>query len=564
MQRDPSALTGSEFDVAIIGGGICGAAAAWDAAQRGLSVALLERGDFGQATSANSLKVVHGGIRYLQHLDLPRVRESSRERSALLRIAPHLVHPMPVMVPTFGHGVQGGEALATAFLLLNTLTWDRNRGIGEPERRIPPARLLSRAEALRRCPEIDTPGFTGAGLFWDGQLYNPPRLVWEFVRTAGHAGAAAVNYCEVHELVRRGDRIVGVTAVDRLGGARFEVRARVVINAAGPFAEQLYVRSGLRPAREIPLSRDMALVVARRPTGDHAVAVQTRFRDPDAWLSRGRRHLFLTPWRDVVLIGVNSAIHRGDPHCLGVTQDEVEAFLDEINLAAPWLGLTVDDVALVYAGLLPIGASDLVGTEVSFGKRSHVVDNALADRVEGLVTAVANRFTTARGVAERAVDLAGRKLGRALAASRTATTPLFGTPLDGLPELVREATERCRGRLEPGVAERLARNHGTGWRDVFRLLQDVPSHGKTIGPSRTLGAEVLHAVREEMAQTLPDCVFRRTDIATSGNPGEEALRTCATLMAAELGWDATRQERELEETRAHFPHQRATGGFARS
>src|SRR6266508_4849390 len=141
MQRDPSALVGSEFDVAIIGGGICGAAAAWDAAQRGLSVALLERDDFGQATSANSLKVVHGGIRYLQHLDLARVRESSRERSALLRIAPHLVHPMPVLVPTFGHGLRGAEALGAAFALLNGLTADRNRGVTDPDRQIPRARL---------------------------------------------------------------------------------------------------------------------------------------------------------------------------------------------------------------------------------------------------------------------------------------------------------------------------------------------------------------------------------------------------------------------------------------
>jgi len=224
----------------------------------------------------------------------------------------------------------------------------------------------------------------------------------------------------------------------------------------------------------------------------------------------------------------------------------------------------VDDVAMVYAGLLPIGASDLVGTEVSFGKRSHVIDNALTDRVEGLITAVANRFTTARGVAERAVDLAGRKLGRALAASRTATTPLFGAPLDGLPALIREVTASSHGRFEPEVAEQLARNHGTAWRDVFRLLQDAPSHGETIGPSRTLGAEVLHAVREEMAQTLADCVFRRTDIGTSGHPGEAALRTCAHFMAAELGWDATRQERELETARAHFPHQCVTGSFERS
>ena len=553
MQRELSALAGLEFDVAVVGGGICGAAAAWDAAQRGLSVALLERGDFGEATSANSLKVVHGGIRYLQHLDLARVRESSRERSALLRIAPHLVSPMPVLVPTYGHGRQGPEALAAAFLLLNALTWDRNRGIDGRGRRIPQARLLSRAEALERCPEVDRPALTGAGLFWDGQLRNPPRLVWEFVRTAMRAGAAVVNYCEVREVVRRGNRVVGVTALDRLSDSQFDVRARVVINAAGPFAERLCIRSGIQPHCRIPLSRDLALVLARRPGREEALAVQTTYRDPDALLSRGPRHLFLVPWRDVTLVGVQSTIYRGDPDCLTVTPEEVELFLDEVNLAAPWLSLKASDVAMIYAGLLPIGASDLVGTNVSFGKRASVVDNALTDRIDGLVTAVANRFTTARRVAERAVDLAARKLGRSVPPSRTATTPLHGAPSDSPAELARDVARQAQGRLDREVAEQLAQNHGSAWPQVLRLVRDEASLGETVGHSHTLRAEVVHAVREEMAQALGDCIFRRTDIGTAGNPGQATLRECAQLMARELGWSATRQERELEEVHTRFP-----------
>ncbi|MEO7136814.1 MAG: glycerol-3-phosphate dehydrogenase/oxidase [Gemmatimonadales bacterium] len=552
MQRDLSALAGLEFDVAVVGGGICGAAAAWDAAQRGLSVALLERGDFGEATSANSLKVVHGGIRYLQHLDLARVRESSRERSALLRIAPHLVRPMPVLVPTYGHGRQGPEALAAAFLLLNALTWDRNRGI-DGRGRIPRARLLSRAEALDRCPEVDRPALTGAGLFWDGQLCNPPRLVWEFVRTAARAGAAVVNYCEVREVARHGNRVIGVTALDRLSDSQVDVRARVVINAAGPFAERLYIRSGIQRDHGIPWSRDLALVLARRPGREEALAVPTRYRDPDALLSRGPRHLFLVPWRDVTLVGVHSAIYRGDPDCLTVTPEEVELFLDEVNLAAPWLSLKASDVAMIYAGLLPIGAGDLVGTNVSFGKRAHVVDNALTDGIDGLVTAVANRFTTARRVAERAVDLAARKLGRSVPPSRTATTPLYGAPSDSPAELARDVARHAQGRLDREVAEQLAQNQGSAWPQVLRLMRDDASLGETVGHSRTLRAEVVHAVREEMAQALGDCVFRRTDIGTAGNPGQATLRECAQLMARELGWSTMRQERELEEVYTRFP-----------
>jgi len=265
MRRSPEELSEREFDVVVVGGGICGSAILWDAAQRGLSAALVEREDFAAATSAHSLKVVHGGIRYLQHLDFTRVRESSRERSALLRIAPHLVHPLPVMVPTFGHGLGGREALGGAFLLLEALTATRNRRLPDPARRVPRARLISRRQVADWYPYLDRPELTGAGVFWDGQLANPPRLVWEFIRTAAGAGAQAANYCEVEDFVRRGNRVVGVAVRDRLTGDRFEVRARVVVNATGPYAEQLYVRCGLRAVRRVPQQRIFAPSWTMRP-----------------------------------------------------------------------------------------------------------------------------------------------------------------------------------------------------------------------------------------------------------------------------------------------------------
>ena len=223
----------------------------------------------------------------------------------------------------------------------------------DPDRHIPRAQLVSGSRARAWHPELDDPGMTGAGLFWDGQLYNPSRLVWEFVRTAGQAGAVVANYCEVGRFLRRGTRVVGVAVWDRLSGERFEVRSRVVLNAAGPFAGQLGVRSGARPAGGIPLSRDMAVVIRRRLVRERALAVQTKYQDPDAYLSRGRRHLFVVPWRDVTLVGVNSIVYRGDPNCLTVTESEVEGFLDEINDAEPRFALTMDDVALVHAGLAP-------------------------------------------------------------------------------------------------------------------------------------------------------------------------------------------------------------------
>ena len=554
MRRELSPLATGDFDVVIVGGGICGAAAAWDAAHRGLSVVLLERGDFSGATSAESLKVVHGGIRYLQHLDVVRVRESSRERSALLRIAPHLVHPMPFVVPTYGHGMQGGEALAAAFAILSLLTADRNRGIADPARRVPRGHLVSRRKLLEWFPGVNPQGLTGAGVFYDGQMYNPPRLVWAFIRSALKAGAVAANHCEVTGFLRRDRRVTGVTVEDRLGGERFEVRGRVVINAAGPYADALLVKSGLRaPTRPIPFSRDMALVLRRRIVTDRALALQTRYHDPSAVLSRGRRHIFLVPWLGATLVGVSSAIWRDDPDRLKVTDAEVDGFLEEINEADPALRLTRADVGLVMAGLLPIDEGNEADGNVSFGKRPLLVDNARQDGIEGLVTAIVNRYTIARGTAEEAVDLALRKLGRVPAPSRTRVTPLYGGLVRRFDQLVRDVAGELPAGLPQGVAERLAHNHGSAYGDVLRVARERPDWLRTIPGSEVLRAEVIHAVRAEMACRLGDVVFRRTDLATTGDPGAEALEDAAALTGGELGWSADQRAAELREVRARFP-----------
>ncbi|MGH7536095.1 MAG: glycerol-3-phosphate dehydrogenase/oxidase, partial [Gemmatimonadales bacterium] len=416
---------------------------------------------------------------------------------------------------------------------------------------IPRARLMSRADVLAAFPQVEATGLTGAGVYYDGQMYHPARLVWEFARTARQAGAVLANYCEVTELIRRDGRIVGVGVQDRLGGERFEVQSRMVANAAGPFAERLLVRAGLRPGRAIPFSRDMALVIRRQLVREGALALQTRYRDPDALLSRGNRHLFLVPWHGVTLVGVNSAIHRGDPDGLRVTRAEVEGFLAEINQADPRMGLTWDDIALVYAGLLPIEQGELVGDQVSFGKRAHVVDNAQADGVEGLVTAICNRYTTARGVAERVVDLVGRKLGRA-ATCRTEVTPLYGGAIARIDDHIREVRSALPPGVGPATAEPLARNHGSAYPAVLRLAAQCSELGVPIAGTGVLRAEVVHAVREELAVHLTDCVFRRTDLGTAGPPGDAALAECASLVAAELGWDEHRTGEELREVRQRY------------
>jgi glycerol-3-phosphate dehydrogenase len=445
--------------------------------------------------------------------------------------------------------MSGPVPLTAAFHLLGALTGGRNRGIADPARHIPPARVVSRREALEWFPDLEPAGLTGAGIFWDGQLYNPPRLVWTFLRSAANAGAVIANHCEVMAVLHREGRATGVRVEDRLSGDDFEIRARIVVNAAGPYGGPVLSRSGLAFQRPLHFSRDMAVVLRRPFVTARGLAVQTRYRDPDALLSRGNRHVFLLPWRGRTLAGVHSIVWRDEPDALRTTEEEVAGFVAEVAEAAPWLGVTEADVAVVLAGLLPIAQGDLVERNVSFGKRPIVVDHA-GQGCAGLFSAVTNRYTVARGVAERVVDFAGRRLGRAVPPCRTESTPLYGGEVPSFASLARQIAAAMR--LDAPAAERLAHDHGSAWPEVRRLAAEQPGWGEPIGGTTVLPAEVVLAVRSEMACRLADVVFRRTGLGTAGHPGDEALERVAALAARELGWDAARRETELDDVRTRL------------
>ena len=208
----------SSADVVIVGGGIAGACAALDAAQRGLNAVLVEQGDFGGSTSAQSLKILHGGIRYLQHLDFKRLRQSCHERSAFLRIAPHLTRVVPFVVPTAGIGLEGKIAFRAALALLSALTFDRNRGIRQAHQRVPIGGIIGREELKRRFPEIVKERTSGAAVFYDGQMIDPPRLVYAVVQTAVHEGATVANYCKALDIEVRENEVEAVLLRGGAGG----------------------------------------------------------------------------------------------------------------------------------------------------------------------------------------------------------------------------------------------------------------------------------------------------------------------------------------------------------
>lgn len=556
MKRDLVQLSRNFYDVIVIGGGIFGICAAWEAVSRGLSVALVEKGDFANATSANSFKIVHGGIRYLQHADLYRVRESCKERSTLLRIAPHLVHPLPIVMPTYGHGVQGKEILRIGLFLYDLITFDRNRGISDPLRRIPPGKFISRDECLEIFPDLDHKDLTGAAIFHDGQMYNPTRLAISFLRSAVDAGADVANYVQVTDLIRSENRVVGIKVKDILDENVFEIRGRVVINAAGPWANWLLKRSiGFGLISAPSFSRDACFVVGRPLLSEiYALAVHSRTRDPDALLSRGNRHLFIAPWRGYTLIGVWHVVYNDDPDKFALTEQELRGFIDEVNDAYPALALTPKDISVWNAGLILFGDNRQGANDLSFGKRSLIVDHSNDNNVEGLVTLIGVRYTMARGIAEKAVDLVFNKLGKEPPRSATAFTPIHGGQIEFFEDYLRRATEQRPTVLSAEVIPALVHNYGSSYKSVIRYIEQDSMWAETLGESKVIEGEVIHAVREEMAQKLGDVVFRRTDLGTGEHPGETALQRCAHLMASELGWNEGRVQEELDEVRTRFPN----------
>jgi glycerol-3-phosphate dehydrogenase len=553
MKRDIQALADREFDLVIAGGGIFGACAAWEAASRGLSVALVEQGDFLHSTSGNHFRMVHGGVRYLQHADIYRIRESCFERSTFLRIAPHQVHPLPIIIPTYGHGMKGAEVLRAGLMVYDLLTLDRNRGIPDKKRHIPPGRIISRQELLSMYPEVDRENLTGAGIFHDGQMHNPSRLGLCFIKSAVSAGAQAANYLEVRDFLKEGSKVKGIVAYDRLNGDQVEIRSRMVLNTAGPWAHHLLREKMGAPLNPEPtFSRDACFIVNRKLTEKYALTVLGRTKDPDAILSRGQRHLFIVPWQDVTLVGVWHVVHKGKPEDFTVTEEDLQGFLDEINGAYAPLQLRLEDVSRWMAGLVLFGEKQEGGENLSYGHRSHLIDHAREDQVDGLVTLLGVRATTARGMSEQAINLVIRKLGVKAAESRTAYTPIHGGEIEDFDRLVNDAIrQRPRELAEESIPD-LVHNHGSNYREVLRYIEDDPCWAEPVGSSRVVKAEVLHSVREEMARRLSDVVIRRTDLGGGTHPGEAALKDCVQIMAKELGWNHQQIQDELNEIRNYY------------
>jgi glycerol-3-phosphate dehydrogenase len=527
-------LRDEQFDVLVIGGGVTGAGAALDAASRGLSVALVEARDLAAGTSSRSSKLIHGGLRYLEQLELHLVHEALTERGLLTsRLAPHLVRPVPILVP-LPAGSPPARVWQRAYYGLGVAAYDVFAGVFGTGRGMPLHKHLTRGGARQMFPSLRADQISGAIRYYDGQV-DDARLVVNLARTAASLGAAVVTSARVTGFLREAREVVGVKVRDLEApdSEEFEVRARTVVAATGVWSDDLsrmLGEVGVRPGLRVRASKGVHLVVPRSAiTGEAGLILRT----PTSVL-------FVIPWGGHWIIGTTDTDWHLDRSHPAASARDISYLLDQVNtvLERP---LTVDDIEGVYAGLRPL----LSGEADSTSKLSR--EHAVVEPMLGLLLVAGGKYTTYRVMAADVIDRAVRRLGGPARPSRTDQLPLLGA--DGYASAWRDRQDTARRHgVTAGVVEHLLERYGTLTVHLLAMIEADPELATPLaGAPEYLAAEVAYAVQAEGALHLDDVLTRRTRISIeTAHRGSETAKHAAQIMGATLSWDKAIQDREIE------------------
>ena len=521
-----------EFDLAVVGGGSLGCAVAWEAATRGARVALLEQDDFGSGASANSLKIVHGGLRYLQKMDIKRARVSAAERSIFLRVAPHLVQPLACMLPTRRSLMRGRLAMAAGLAVNALVTFDRNRDL-MADRRLPAGGLVNLATLAEAAPGLNLEGATAGARWFDAQMADSERLPLAFALGAEAHGALLLNHHRVTEFATRDGRITGVVAEDRLSGGTVELPATVVADCRCAWGH-----SGASPAVFAEAPPFIKAVNIILPEAGLKCALGFPMRDQDGQVIPGRM-LFATPWNGVTVVGTWYSRDAGGPGG-GVTSAELAAMLDSVNASYGDWRFQPADVRAVHIGFLPAIPETVTGDGEPVPMDKPMCEPAAAaGGPAGLWYLQTEKWTTVRRLAQHYVDRLAMERELQVARSNTASLPLPGGERTSL---LAARSALAESGLAAPAAHRIATAYGGQATEILELAKSRPTGSETIpGTGGVLVAEVIHAIENEHARTLGD-LMRRTGIGGAGKPSREALDALAQLGATRLSWD----EKELQ------------------
>jgi glycerol-3-phosphate dehydrogenase len=511
----PSHLQDRTFDLVVIGGGIIGSGIARDAALRGLSVALFEKNDYCSGTTARSTRLIHGGLRYLETLDFRLVRLDLREREILLNIAPHLVKPLPFIVPFYGRNQAYRLKMRLGMTLYDLLSFDKA---------LPSHKLLTRDGILAAAPLLETQGLQGGFLYYDAQVAAPERLVQENLVDARNHGAAACNYSEVVAALRDGKGIQGVRVRDSICGAEIRVKSRIVINAAGPWLDQVSGRIVPNPDTRARMTKGIHIICP--PLSKQALVLFSRYDG---------RLFFIIPWLEQSLVGTTDTDYREDPGEAAATADEIRYLVESIRPFVP--SMSRDEIRYSYAGVRALVPEEGKPSSVS---RMHRILDEERNGTPGLISIIGGKITGYRAIAEEAVDVVCDKLG-IRRGCRTASTPLpgarphenSGPALSGFPD----------GK----TAQHLFSVYGSRAVEVIDLGQRESRLRSPLAPGRPdIAAQVVHSVRNEQCVRATDFLLRRTLIGFSPDQGISALPAVVSWMAEELHWSDSKKSEEFD------------------
>jgi glycerol-3-phosphate dehydrogenase len=527
----PTDIEETAFDLIVIGAGINGAGIARDAAMRGLRVLLLDKGDIAGGTTSWSTRLIHGGLRYLEYGEIGLVRESLRERQRLFHIAPHLVRPLAMMIPIYREQRRGPLLIRAGMIAYDLLSLDKS---------LDHHHMLSRAETLQRVPALKPEGLLGASLYYDAQVEYAERLVVENALAARDCGATIQTYAQVERFIVEDQQVRGVEFTDLLRGGRHRVRASVTVNVSGPWVDNVLAALAPPLARLIGGTKGSHLIVdAFDGAPREALYVEAQ---------EDGRPFFIIPWNGMYLIGTTDSRYDGDLDHIAADENEIDYLIRETNRVIPAARLTRRSVLYTYSGVRPLAYEEgQVGGSIT--RRHFVHDHA--DKLGGFLSIVGGKLTTYRNLSEQAVDMVFKKLGRTAPQCETGHVPLPGAMTDNFTEFAEHF--KASSRLPAATAERLLRVYGTRATNVLELAAEGADLLEIFSPETgAIGAEILMSFQHEMAQTLCDCLLRRTMVGLNRALGLDALEHAARIACKYLDWSSDKAEHEVTAYRKYI------------
>jgi glycerol-3-phosphate dehydrogenase len=534
LERFISKEKNHSFDAVVIGGGITGAAVAYDIAARGLSVCLVEKNDFSSGTSSATSKMIHGGLRYLATFELGLVRESLGERRKLENIAPNLVFPIPVMLTTSNVKLTNTRpAIKAAMILYDILSYDKYF-TWDKAKRMPLHRFISRETVLNEEPNVKRDGLTGGAVYYDGLSIAPERLTLSFLKSAVSKGAQAANYAEVTSFIKSNDRVTGVVVHDKIKKRDVSITGDIIINCGGPWADILLgIASEVKPEESLRRSEGIHIITKKR-VHNHIVGS----------LTPTGRHFFLIPWRGHSLIGTTDKEYLGSPDEYRVTRESIEELIDDINGSfGNEEKISYNDILFTYGGLRPL-VEDQTEEVYQSSRKYEIYDNS-DDGLEGLITVEGGKYTTSRNLAEEVGQKVIEKLHRGGKDSHTDEHFLTGSEIPDIESFMKDLQVEYSD-FQPETVDYIGYHYGTEARDILEPARKKKNLQEILTHDGEILAEVFHAVKNEMALTLNDILFRRTGIGTVGHPGKKIVKTVAQTAASLLKWDTKEMNRQMK------------------